>query len=54
MTKLEDFELKKIERIKECLLLPPEERTDKILSDLVNYTKVTILTHLRILPSLNT
>jgi len=40
MNVLEGIELKKSERIKELLQHPPEERTDKILLELMSFTRV--------------
>jgi hypothetical protein len=40
MDVLENIELKKSERIKELLFHPPEDRTDKMLLELMSFTRV--------------
>jgi hypothetical protein len=41
MNKLDDIDLKKIEKLKECLMHPPEERSERVLLNLMSLTKVT-------------
>jgi hypothetical protein len=40
MNKLDDIDLKKTEKLKECLMHPPEQRSEKVLLNLMSLTKV--------------
>lgn len=40
MTNLDPYEMKKIERVKELLEVPSEQRTERMLLELMSFTRV--------------